>query len=187
VIANGDIDSPQKALQVMQYTGADAVMVGRAAQGRPWLCREIDQYIDGGYIIESPDTDEIKGILLEHLNALHAFYGEFMGVKIARKHVGWYLQATNTEETNNPENNSAEFRKHFNQLELAASQCDAIENYFQQILELNTNKKTELHTEQEHTRSGHNHHRGTNEHTINEQGSVTTDRPAIINKEVIAA
>ncbi len=156
VIANGDIDSPQKALQVMQYTGADAVMIGRAAQGRPWLCREIDQFISSGDLIESPGTEEIKSILLQHLNALHAFYGEFMGVKIARKHVGWYLQ-TGTDSNNN----SAEFRSHFNQLDSAALQSEAIENYFQHRLE--------------------------QEFTIKERGSVTPDQPATINKEVIAA
>ena len=162
VIANGDIDSPQKALQVMQYTNADAVMVGRAAQGRPWLCREIDQYIGTGDIIASPENDESNGILLEHLNALHAFYGEFMGVKIARKHVGWYLQATSQQDLASSKNNSAEFRSHFNQLESAVLQSEAIENYFQQILK--------------------------QEHTINQQGSVRDDRPATIdNKEVIAA
>ncbi|ARN76304.1 tRNA dihydrouridine synthase DusB [Oceanicoccus sagamiensis] len=161
VIANGDIDSPEKALQVMQYTGADAVMVGRAAQGRPWLCREIDQFISNGDVIESPGTAEIKGILLEHLNALHHFYGEFMGVKIARKHVGWYLQATSQQDEANTANNSAEFRKHFNQLDSASLQSDAIENYFQQILEY--------------------------DNTINDQGRIHSERPETINKEVIAA
>jgi len=162
VIANGDIDSPQKALQVMQYTNADAVMIGRAAQGRPWLCREIDHYLTTGEIIAPPDNHEIKGILLQHLNALHAFYGEFMGVKIARKHVGWYLQTTSQQALANAKKHSTEFRSHFNQLESAASQLEAIENYFQPTLN--------------------------QQPTINQQGSIRKDLPATIkNKEVIAA
>ena len=161
VIANGDIDSAEKALQVIQYTNADAVMVGRAAQGRPWLCREIDQYISTGDIIAAPSNAEIKGILLEHLNALHAFYGEFMGVKIARKHVGWYLQTTNQQALADAKNNSAAFRSYFNQLASAALQREAIEDYFQPVLQ--------------------------QEHTINQQGSVRNDLHASINKEVIAA
>ncbi len=100
VIANGDIDSPHKALQVMQYTGADAVMIGRAAQGRPWLCREIDQFLCSGDIVPSPNHNEVRQVLLEHLDALYAFYGEFMGVKIARKHVGWYLKANEETDRN---------------------------------------------------------------------------------------
>jgi tRNA-dihydrouridine synthase B len=145
VIANGDITSPEKALQVMKYTGADAVMIGRAAQGRPWLCREIDQFLHDGKILEPPSNTQVMRILLEHLDALHAFYGEYMGVKIARKHVGWYLKAQGLErqqqtlsELASIENdlvavNSKNFRRDFNQLEEAQDQYQAIENYFQQL------------------------------------------------------
>lgn len=94
VIANGDIDSPGKALRVMRMTGADAVMVGRAAQGRPWLPRQIGRFLqtDGREILDQPGLSEQKQACLEHLNLLHDYYGGTMGVKIARKHVKAYLQ-----------------------------------------------------------------------------------------------
>lgn len=91
VLANGDIDSPQKARYVLDYTGADGVMIGRAAQGRPWIFREIDHYLRTGERLPAPGHAEVESILLEHLAALHAFYGPEQGVRIARKHVGWYL------------------------------------------------------------------------------------------------
>ncbi|MBX9712810.1 MAG: tRNA dihydrouridine synthase DusB, partial [Pseudomonadaceae bacterium] len=91
VFANGDIDSPQKARQVLDATGADGLLIGRAAQGRPWIFREIDHYLATGTQLPAPSLLEVEGILLEHLAALHTFYGEVMGVRIARKHVGWYL------------------------------------------------------------------------------------------------
>lgn len=127
VIANGDIDSPQKAREVMDYTGADAVMVGRAAQGRPWICKQIDQFLRTGVIVEDPAQHEVRHILLEHLAALHAFYGEAMGVRIARKHVGWYLQQC-------PQ--ASGFRPLFNKLESANLQCQAINTLFEQSLNL---------------------------------------------------
>lgn len=91
VFANGDIDSPQKAKAVLDATGADALLIGRAAQGRPWIFREIDHYLRTGETLPAPALIEVERILLEHLAALHAFYGELMGTRIARKHVGWYL------------------------------------------------------------------------------------------------
>jgi tRNA-dihydrouridine synthase B len=132
IIANGDIDSPHKALQVMQQTGADAVMVGRAAQGRPWLCNEINHYLSSGELLAPPDSEQICQILLQHLQALYAFYGEFMATKIARKHVGWYLQAASHSAAleTMTEQQARCFRQHFNQLETAAAQCLAIEAYF---------------------------------------------------------
>jgi len=117
VFANGDIDSARKAQAVLDRTGADAVMVGRAAQGRPWLLREIDHYLRTGKELAAPGRDEVLSILTAHLEALYDFYGEFMGVRIARKHVGWYLQQ-------HPE--AAGFRKHFNQLETASDQVNAV-------------------------------------------------------------
>jgi tRNA-dihydrouridine synthase B len=92
IFANGDIDTPQKARYVLDATGADAVMVGRAAQGRPWIFREIAHYLASGEILAAPDRDEISNILLAHLHALYAHYGEQSGVRIARKHLGWYAR-----------------------------------------------------------------------------------------------
>jgi tRNA-dihydrouridine synthase B len=90
ILANGDIDSAQQAADVLRRTGADAVMIGRAAQGRPWIFREITHYLATGELVESPDRASIGAILLEHLQHLHAFYGEPQGVRIARKHLAWY-------------------------------------------------------------------------------------------------
>ena len=91
VFANGDIDSAAKAARVLDYTGADAVMVGRAAQGNPWIFREIDHYLRHGEQRSPPGDDERADVLREHLAALHDFYGRHQGVRIARKHLGWYL------------------------------------------------------------------------------------------------
>jgi tRNA-dihydrouridine synthase B len=92
VIANGDVDSPQKALEILQATGADAVMIGRAAQGRPWLFREIAHHLATGALLAPPTLFEIRHWLLEHLDQLYAFYGEARGVRVARKHIQWYCQ-----------------------------------------------------------------------------------------------
>ncbi|MCO4756630.1 MAG: tRNA dihydrouridine synthase DusB [Oceanospirillaceae bacterium] len=124
VFANGDIDTPQKAKQVIAHTGADAVMIGRGAQGRPWLFREINHYLATGELMEEPSLEEIRKILLGHLQELRTFYGDYLGVRIARKHVGWYLQAQ-------PEGKS--FRKEFNVLETAEEQTSAIERYFDRL------------------------------------------------------
>lgn len=91
VIANGDIDSPEKAEYVLKYTGADAVMIGRAAQGRPWIFREIAHYLATGSHLPGPTYGELRACLLDHLEDHYRFYGEFTGVRSARKHIGWYL------------------------------------------------------------------------------------------------
>lgn len=91
VVANGDIDSPDKAARVLACTGADAVMVGRAAQGRPWLFGQIRDYLDG-LVVKEPEPWVRAEVMLEHVEALHAFYGEPMGVRIARKHISWYTR-----------------------------------------------------------------------------------------------
>nr|MBF0683977.1 tRNA dihydrouridine synthase DusB [Pseudomonas sp.] len=91
VIANGDVDSPEKALAVLDYTGADAVMIGRAAQGRPWIFREVDHYLRTGEQLAPPSHAELRNLLLEHLDDHYRFYGEHTGVRTARKHIGWYL------------------------------------------------------------------------------------------------
>ena len=93
VIANGDIDSPEKAARVLEYTGADAVMIGRAAQGRPWLFGQIRDYLAGREVTE-PEFDVQVRTMLEHVESLHAFYGESTGVRIARKHISWYVRNT---------------------------------------------------------------------------------------------
>ena len=90
VIANGDIKTPEKAKFVLDYTKADAVMIGRAAQGRPWIFREIEHFLNTGEHLPEPTTEEIRDILLGHLETLYAFYGEFTGVRVARKHISWY-------------------------------------------------------------------------------------------------
>ncbi len=121
VFANGDITSPEKAQKVLKHTGCSAVMIGRAAQGKPWLFREIDHYLRTGTILPPPQLEEIREILLAHLHELHSFYGDYLGVRIARKHVGWYLQ-------DKPDGKS--FRKTFNIIETAAEQATSIEKYF---------------------------------------------------------
>ncbi|MFT4045959.1 MAG: tRNA dihydrouridine synthase DusB [Solimonas sp.] len=93
VMANGDIDSPQKARAVLRATGADALMIGRAAQGRPWIFREIAHFLATGEALAPPARFEIRRWLLEHLDALYAFYGESRGVRVARKHIQWYCRA----------------------------------------------------------------------------------------------
>ena len=90
VIANGDIKTPEKAKFVLDYTNADAVMIGRAAQGRPWIFREIEHYLNTGEYLPEPTVTEIRDIMLGHLDNLYAFYGEFTGVRVARKHISWY-------------------------------------------------------------------------------------------------
>ena len=121
VVANGDIDSPQKARQVLEYTQADALMIGRAAQGQPWIFREIAHYFDTGELLEKPSIDEVKQLLTEHVSEVHRFYGEFMGVRIARKHISWYLQKHAKD---------SGFRKQFNAIESPGDQLDALNHYF---------------------------------------------------------
>ena len=121
VVANGDITSPEKARQVLAATGADAIMVGRAAQGRPWIFREIAHYLATGELLAAPATAEVRAILLEHLHALHAFYGEEQGVRIARKHLGWYAK-------DRPENGA--FRAVVNRAQSAAEQVELTAAYF---------------------------------------------------------
>lgn len=124
VIANGDIDSPQKAKAVLEYTGADALMIGRPAQGRPWIFQEIQYYLENGTLMPALPMKEVKGILLGHVSALHGFYGEFLGPRIARKHVGWYLKEH--EQAN-------EFRRAFNALDQAEHQLEALQGYFDNV------------------------------------------------------
>lgn len=121
VIANGDVDSPQKAKQVLEATGCDAVMVGRAAQGRPWIFGHIAHYLATGELLPEPSPAQVRDILLGHLEHLHAFYGEASGVRIARKHLGWYAK-------DRPEN--AAFRAVVNRAQSAAEQLRLTGEYF---------------------------------------------------------
>jgi len=121
LLANGDIDSPAKARAVLERTGADAVMIGRAAQGRPWIFREIAHYLATGGTLSPPTPAEIGAILAEHLENLYAFYGELRGVRIARKHLGWYAK----DRTEN-----AAFRAVANRAESAAEQLRLMREYF---------------------------------------------------------
>ncbi|KHA61769.1 tRNA-dihydrouridine synthase B [Vibrio variabilis] len=121
VIANGDIDSPEKAKFVLEYTGADALMIGRPAQGRPWIFQEIQHFLENGTTMPDLPLVEVKDILLGHVNALHEFYGEYLGPRIARKHVGWYLKE---------HEQASEFRRTFNAIDVAELQLEALEGYF---------------------------------------------------------
>ena len=126
VLANGDIDSPHKARAVLDATGADGLLIGRAAQGRPWIFREIEHFLSTGTLLPAPALEEIEQILLEHLTDLHVFYGEVMGVRIARKHVGWYLATLPGAQA---------FRAHFNRLDSTDSQSTHVRAFFRERTE----------------------------------------------------
>ncbi len=125
VFANGDVDSPQKAAAVLDATGADAVMIGRAAQGRPWIFREVAHFLATGEHLPPPTLVEVRDVLIGHLHALHAFYGEAQGVRIARKHLGWYAK-------DRPEN--AAFRAVVNRAETAEAQLALTADYFDALI-----------------------------------------------------
>lgn len=121
VIANGDITTPQKARQVLLATGADGVMIGRAAQGRPWLFREIEHFLNTGAVLPPPRVAEVHRVLREHLTDLYAFYGEDTGLRIARKHISWYTKGLQ---------GSANFRHAMNQLQSVDEQLAATDEFF---------------------------------------------------------
>jgi len=127
VTANGDIDSPEKAREVLERTGADAVMIGRAAQGRPWIFREIRHYLAHGEMPPQPRVEEIRRLVLEHLAEHYAFYGETAGVRIARKHLGWYASELVGGEA---------FRQEINQLETSVAQIAAVNRFFDRLAAL---------------------------------------------------
>ncbi len=126
LIANGDIDSPEKAKYVLDYTGADAVMIGRAAQGRPWIFREIAHYLETGEHLAAPEIVEVKQVLMGHLAELYQFYGEYSGCRIARKHIAWYTKGLRS---------SNEFRQNMYKVENTADQAKVVESYFDQLLD----------------------------------------------------
>ena len=124
VIANGDVTTPEKASQVLKVTGADGVMIGRAAQGRPWIFREIGHFLTTGTQLAPPLVAEVRRLLLEHLEDHYALYGEFTGVRSARKHIAWYLRALP---------GAQEFRSRMNLIEDSASQWRAVASFFDQL------------------------------------------------------
>jgi tRNA-dihydrouridine synthase B len=121
VLANGDIDSPQKARQVLELTGADGLMIGRAAQGQPWIFRDISAFLDRDVLLPPPTAAEVRAIMCAHLRKLHTFYGEGTGVRIARKHIGWYAAGRDQ---------AQHFRQVVMRAETAATQLAAVEDYF---------------------------------------------------------
>jgi len=127
VVANGDIDSPQKAAHVLHYTGADAVMIGRAAQGRPWIFREIDHYLRTGTILAAPAISEVRQRMAQHLRAHYAFYGDYLGVRTARKHIAWYVRDLHGGEP---------FRQQMNHIDECATQLAAVDAFFESQLAL---------------------------------------------------
>jgi len=125
VMANGDISTPEKAKFVLDYTGADAVMIGRAAQGRPWIFREIDHFLKTGQIMSAPSTTEIRDILLGHLTNLYAFYGEYTGVRMARKHISWYSKG---------QKHGAAFRQAVNKADTLEKQLEITHTFFNTMI-----------------------------------------------------
>jgi tRNA-dihydrouridine synthase B len=124
LMANGDITTPEKAKFVLDKTGADAVMIGRAAQGRPWIFREIEHFLNTGEHLPPPEVAEIHAVMLEHLHDLYDFYGELTGMRVARKHISWYTKGLI---------GSANFRNNMNQLQTTTAQLAAIGAFFAQL------------------------------------------------------
>lgn len=124
IIANGDISSPEKAKFVLDYTQADAIMIGRAAQGNPWIFQQIQHYLDYNQHLAPPAIDEVRDTLIEHLNTLYAFYGEYTGVRMARKHIAWYSKGLRD---GNP------FRQQMNTFETPEEQLAFTEQFFTQL------------------------------------------------------
>jgi tRNA-dihydrouridine synthase B len=120
VVANGDVDSPQKAKAVLEFTKADALMIGRAAQGRPWIFREIAHYLSTSIELAPPLIEEVRGLLLEHLQEHYDLYGSFIGVRSARKHISWYTKGLQ---------GSVEFMRELNKIENTSDQMDQVNVY----------------------------------------------------------
>ncbi|MGD2112928.1 MAG: tRNA dihydrouridine synthase DusB, partial [Gammaproteobacteria bacterium] len=121
VIANGDISTPERAVEIIRHTGADAVMIGRAAQGRPWIFREIAHYLTTGRRLPEPGPAEICRILTGHLEQLYAFYGEYTGVRVARKHIAWYSKG---------QQDGNAFRDQVNRLDSSSAQMQYVRGFF---------------------------------------------------------
>ena len=126
VVANGDIDSPERAKAVLEATGSDAVMIGRAAQGNPWLFQQINHYVNTGQHLPAPDDAMRCDALLWYLNELYSLYGEQRGVRIARKHIAWFCK---------DKPGAAQFRASVNTIENPRAQCAAVSSFFQRALD----------------------------------------------------
>ncbi|TXI19796.1 MAG: tRNA dihydrouridine synthase DusB [Nitrosomonas sp.] len=126
VIANGDITTPEKAQYILAYTKADAIMIGRAAQGRPWIFREINHFLTTGNHLQAPEVTEIHQVLINHLIELYDFYGEYSGVRVARKHISWYTKGLI---------GSAGFRHAMNQLQTSEEQLRETNIFFSKLAE----------------------------------------------------
>ncbi|CBL46252.1 tRNA-dihydrouridine synthase B [gamma proteobacterium HdN1] len=126
VMANGDISSPEKAKEVLEHTAVDGIMVGRSALGNPWVFRAITHYLKTGTQLPPPALHEVKDVVLGHLQSLYDFYGDPLGPRIARKHMGWYVEKHKGGST---------FRKAFNQLETATQQLASAQEFFEQLIE----------------------------------------------------
>ncbi|MCW8824804.1 MAG: tRNA-dihydrouridine synthase, partial [Gammaproteobacteria bacterium] len=124
VIANGDITTPEKAKFVLEATGVDAIMIGRAAQGRPWIFREISHYLETGERLPEPTIDEVHAILSGHLENLYSFYGEYTGVRMARKHISWYSKG---------QPHGGAFRNLVNHVDNSKQQLEMVEQFFNQL------------------------------------------------------
>jgi tRNA-dihydrouridine synthase B len=124
VVANGDITTPERAREVLAVTGADAIMIGRAAQGRPWIFREVAHFLATGSHLAPPLVAEVRRALLAHLQDHYGLYGEFTGVRSARKHIGWYVRGLPGGE---------EFRRAMNGIEDSGAQFEAVADYFEQL------------------------------------------------------
>jgi len=135
VVANGDITTPEEARRVLEYTGADGIMIGRAAQGRPWIFREIGHYLSTGEKLPHPLVSEIHAVLIAHLHDLYSFYGTERGVKVARKHISWYTKGLA---------GSAGFRHRMNQLESCEEQLAAVNAFFEHLGREDTRLRYEL-------------------------------------------
>lgn len=134
VWANGDIDSPEKAAEILDYTQADGLMIGRSAQGNPWLFNQINYFLETGQKLSTPSLESRRKVMVQHLQGLHKIYGDFMGVRIARKHIGWYLKEIDLKKS---------FLREFNKLESTQTQFEAIHTFFDLV--------TQKENEQEQT------------------------------------
>ena len=137
VIANGDINSPEKARYVLEQTGADALMIGRAAQGRPWIFNAINHYLDTGHYLAEPTVSEVSAIMLDHLERLYDFYGEYIGVRMARKHISWYSKG---------QTGGGAFRQAVNRVDSIDQQLALTREFFERLEEAthNTSIKTNI-------------------------------------------
>ena len=124
VVANGDITCPEKAAFVLQTTGADAIMIGRAAQGRPWIFREIHHFLETGRKLPTPEINEIQSIMNAHLLDHYEFYGEYIGLRTARKHIGWYCKGLR---------DSHAFRQRMNTADDCKTQLQMVNDYFDEM------------------------------------------------------